>query len=67
MANPRVLIEQLRLLTADASNYTTDASQRKELKQLTKLASRRLEAPFETLQRLSYCVRATSHLYKEPF
>ncbi|KAK7979921.1 nitrogen metabolite repression-(nmr)-responsible protein [Apiospora arundinis] len=53
MANPQLLIEQLKLLVESPDTYGTE-EQRHEIKKLGRLASNSLEAPFETMQRLVY-------------
>ncbi|KAK8024959.1 S-adenosyl-L-methionine-dependent methyltransferase [Apiospora arundinis] len=53
MANPQLLIEQLKLLVDSPNTYGTE-EQRHEIKKLGRLASNSLEAPFETMQRLVY-------------
>ncbi len=50
-------MEQLRALVADPTSLATTEAQRRELLQLTHQASRALETPFETFQRLAYAVR----------
>ena len=59
MANPELLIEQLKLLVETPDAYGTE-EQRNEIKRLGRLASNVLEAPFETMQRLVYSV-STRH------
>ncbi|KAK8129181.1 S-adenosyl-L-methionine-dependent methyltransferase [Apiospora kogelbergensis] len=51
MANPQLLIDQLKLLVGTPDSYGTE-EQRHEIKRLGRLASNVLEAPFETMQRL---------------
>ncbi|KAK8093327.1 S-adenosyl-L-methionine-dependent methyltransferase [Apiospora hydei] len=53
MADPQLLIEQLKLLVETPETYGNE-EQRHEIKRLGRLASIGLEAPFETMQRLVY-------------
>lgn len=55
-ANPQVLIEQLRLLTADPSSYFQDEAQKRNFQKLARQAGAAVEEPFETMQRLVYGV-----------
>jgi hypothetical protein len=55
-ANPKALIEQLRLLTADPSFYFQDEAQKRDFQKLTRQAGAAVEEPFETMQRLVYGV-----------
>ncbi|KAK8135203.1 hypothetical protein PG984_007215 [Apiospora sp. TS-2023a] len=53
MADPQLLIEQLKLVISRPDTYGTE-EERHEIKRLGQLASNSLEAPFETMQRLVY-------------
>ncbi|KAJ4376692.1 hypothetical protein N0V86_006808 [Didymella sp. IMI 355093] len=53
-ANPKALIEQLRLLTADPSSYFQDETQKRDFQKLIRQAGAAVEEPFETMQRLVY-------------
>ncbi|KAK7978671.1 hypothetical protein PG988_006161 [Apiospora saccharicola] len=53
MADPQLLIEQLKLLIKTPDTYGTE-EERHEVRRLGRLASNSLEASFETMQRLVY-------------
>ncbi|KAF3041097.1 hypothetical protein E8E12_005846 [Didymella heteroderae] len=53
-ANPRALIEQLQLLTANPSSYFQDEAQKRDFQKLARQAGTAVEEPFETMQRLVY-------------
>lgn len=55
MAEPQLLIQQLKLLIKTPDTYGTE-EERHEIKRLGRMASNALEAPFETMQRLVYSV-----------
>ncbi len=50
VADPKMLIEQLRLLVADPETFSTDETRRVEIRRLGQQAVGTLEGLFETLQ-----------------
>lgn len=54
MADPKTLVEQLRLLVESPDAFQADEAQKQELLKLSRQAAAVLESPFETLQRLVY-------------
>lgn len=60
MADPKILLEQLRLFVDDPDAFQGDETQKQELLKLSRQAASTLESPFETLQRLIYSVRNTT-------
>lgn len=54
--DPKVLLEQLRLLAADPGSYFQDDGQKREFQKLARQAGTAVEEPFETMQRLVYGV-----------
>lgn len=59
MADPKTLLEQLRLLVDHPDAFQVDEAQKQELLKLSRQAASALESPFETLQRLVYSVRTS--------
>lgn len=60
MADPKTLLEQLKLFVKCPDAFQADETQRQELLKLSRQAASALESPFETLQRLVYSVRTAS-------
>jgi hypothetical protein len=56
-ANPEALLEQLRLLAINPSEFGFDDAQRNEGQRLAGHAARALRDPFEAMQSLVYSVR----------
>lgn len=62
MADPKTLMEQLRLFAESPDAFQFDEAQKQDLFRLSRQAAAALESSFETLQRLVYSVRtAPSH------
>lgn len=60
MADPKTLVEQLKLFVESPDAFQADEAQKQELLKLSRQAAAALESPFETLQRLVYSVRTAS-------
>lgn len=62
MADPKTLMEQLKLFLESPDALEADEAQKQELLRLSRKTAAALESPFETLQKLVYSVRTTSLL-----